>query len=133
MTDSPPPFAVTFRSHRAPVAVERVDSFQLGLYQLGLELVGLVDQLIDTEARIQLRSRLDLNTTRLALDLGRAASEVSPSERRRLYRNLRPVAVDCATILDILVRRRGSDRDTIEQAGTVVAALIEQLQTRGAR
>ncbi len=129
MADSPPPFKVTFR-HPLPVAVERVD-----IYQLALELVGLVDKLIDTDARVPLRSRLDVNTTRLALDLGRAASELSPHERRRLYRQLRPVAVDCSTILDIFARRRGDNgrKDAIEQAREVVAQLIEQLATLGAR
>lgn len=133
-TDSPPPFAIRFRA-RQPQSIET------RLYQQALELTALVHAMIEKPglARFHLRDLLDRDATFVALACGRALSEVVPSERRRLYRTVRPRAIECGTILDILARRArqeaapGRDQTIFDEAKALLGDIISKLEHLAAR
>src|SRR5262245_26994257 len=103
-SDSPPPFAIRFRRRAPPEPAEAGEAAEAGtaaevgtpaerLYERPLELTALVAALADDleVARFHIRDRLDRNATQLALLCSRAAVELAPSERRRAYRDAKPI------------------------------------------
>ena len=136
-SDSPPPFAIRFRAggKRAPSdPAEPQDR----LYQRTLELSALVAGLADDleVARFHLRDRLDRNATHLAVSCGRAAGEPVPAERRRAYRDAKPVAHECGSLLDIIslrLRRAGRDLKLVDEAKAVLAEIIAALEHLASR
>ena len=124
MADRPPGFAVTFRTPEPSSAEDDV-------YQQALALTAIVEQiLVRAElARFQLKSRLDHDATHIALWLGQAARELAPAERRRLYRQARPLAIECGTLLDIIEQRApGIETPLIDRARTMAAGLALRLE-----
>ena len=122
MEPSPPPFIV-FRSPKALAKVERVD-----VYQLALDFTAAVETITTTiDARFHLKDRIDRSAFAIAIWVGKAASDLSPTGRRKTYRDAHKAALDCSTVLDILARRRDVDRGRIEPAQKLIAQLLEQL------
>jgi hypothetical protein len=117
--ESPPPFIVIRTPHRKDV------------YEHGLELVGLVQQLLDTtKARFHLKDRLDRVTTALVFELSKAR-QLPSSARWRQYRRAQALANDCATILDILVHQKAAPAGDLESARRLVHDLVAQLSGLG--
>jgi hypothetical protein len=79
-------------------------------------------------ASVALRSRLDAHATRVALACGAAVSEPSPRERRARYRQARPLAAECLTLLDIIAAQaRGAGGPAAAAASGPVAAQAQAL------
>lgn len=133
-TDSPPPFAIRFRT-REP------QSLETRLYQQTLELTAAVEAMLDPLelARFHLRDLLDRASTFVALTCGKALAEPVPAERRKLYRAARPRAIECGTVLDILARRvaRTPDgdprRQLVDEAQVLLADILAKLEQVAAR
>ena len=116
------PYAVSFQKDN-PEAAKRE-----GVYERALQLTALVDRLIETtEARFHLKDTLDKASTVIALRIAQAAGELSKGERRRQYRIARRAATDCAAVLDIMARRKGTDPEALGPARQAVMVLATQL------
>ena len=117
--DSPPPFIVI----RTPAAISQSP------YQRGLELVGIVNEIIETAAaRFYLKDRLDRAATGLVFALGRAAG--APIGKWKDYRTAQGHASDVATLLDILEHQRAATPQLLEKAQRAVRDLLADLSPR---
>lgn len=133
-SDSPPPSAIRLHADARGEPREPGDR----LYQRALELTALVATLADDleVARFHLRDRLDRIATQLAVSCGRAAADPAPSERRRVYREAKPVAHECGSLLDIIglrLRRAGRDHALVDEARAVLADLVAGLDRLATR
>ncbi len=128
MADSPAPFKVKFRPRKPNLS-------EAGVYQQALDLTAAVTKIIELPdvARFHLRNLLDRNATQIALWLGHAAAELAPAERRKLYRQARPLAIECGTILDMIARRPASDRMLVDDARSLAADMVGKLEQLAAR
>ncbi|HSK05745.1 MAG TPA: hypothetical protein VK932_31065 [Kofleriaceae bacterium] len=147
--DSPPPFSIRFRARgpgEPPEAGEPRPADAAGeagepadrLYQRALELTALVAALADdlAVARFHVRDRLDRGATQLALLCHRAAAERAPAARRRVYREARPHAHECAALLDIVglrLRRAGKADQVITEAQGLLADIAAALDLLASR
>jgi len=121
MDDSPAPF-ILFKADTPDV------------YQLALELVGQVHDILERAdaARYHLKDRLDRNTTALTLALAHAADE-PVHVRWKGYRRAVRIVTETATLLDIVARQGcaaigslAQARETIEKLQTQLAPLALQ-------
>jgi hypothetical protein len=108
------------------------------LYQRTLDLSALVATLADDleVARFHLRDRLDRNATHLVVSCGRAMAEPAPSERRRAYRDAKPFAHECASLLDIVglrLQRAGRDPKVVDEARAILGDIIASLDHLASR
>lgn len=131
-SDSPPPFAIRIRSRSEPSEKKE------RLYRRTLELSALVATLADDleVARFHLRDRLDRNATHLVVSCGRALGEPVPAERRRAYRDAKPFAHECASLLDIVglrLRRVRRDLAVVDEAKSALADIIAALDHLASR
>jgi len=107
-----------FITLRTPHAVTDV-------YEVALELARLVGEVIEaTPARYHLRDQLDRASTAIALQLARAAREVS-SERRKGYREALVTVTDIGTLLDVLGTQQVSARPGALSAARYVARRLQ--------
>lgn len=114
----------------APFIVIRTPAPKREPYDLALELVGVVHDLVDkAAARFYVKDRLDRAATGLVFELGRAAADV-PMRRWRSYRAAQRHAADCATLLDILVHQRAAPLDELDRARARVRELLSEIAPR---
>jgi len=114
--DSPPPFIVI----RTPLAVAQP---RVTLYQRGLEIVGLISEIIQkASARFYLKDRLDRAATSVVFALGRAAD--APNGKWKDYRAAHGHATAVATLLDILAHQKAAPADLVERAQRTVRDLL---------
>jgi hypothetical protein len=114
MDDSPAPFIV-FK----PCKPER--------YQLALELVGLVHDILEhAGSRYHVKDRLDRNATAIAMQLA-TADEDPGSVRWRTYRRVLDLVIECGTLLDIMARQGCPPTAELARAHETVAKLQELL------
>lgn len=87
------------------------DHERLDAYQVGLDFVVLVDQLVTSlpRGRAHLADQLHRAATSICLNIAEGAGEFSLPDKRRFYRMAKRSATECAAILDILGRIRAAD------------------------
>jgi hypothetical protein len=141
-SDSPPPFAIRFRTRpgepRESEPREGEPTPGDRLYERTLELTALVAALADNleVARFHVRDRLDRDATQLALCCRRAAGDRAPSSRRKAYRDAKPYAHECGALLDIIglrLQRAGRDHRIVDDAKAVlsdISAALDHLASR---
>jgi four helix bundle protein len=79
---------------------------RLHCYQVALEFLALVPQLLPTRGRPDLRDQLDRASTSIVLNTAEGAGRFSKLDRARFFAMARGSATECAALVDVL-RLRG--------------------------
>ena len=126
MSDDRPPFAVRFRTASAP---PEVPAAKRTVYELALDFTARVHAINELAANEQFRVKdaLDHKATAMAIALARAGQSLLPSDRRTIYHRMRPIAADCAAILDIIAARGTVEADLLGPTRAALDALIGRL------
>lgn len=79
------------------------DHEKLDVYQVAMEFITLVDEIVDRlpRGRAYLSDQLLRAATSRALNIAEGAGEYSGNEKGRFYRMARRSATECAAIMDI--------------------------------
>jgi four helix bundle protein len=115
--------------------VTAFDHEKLDVYQIALEFVGLVGEVLERfpPGRHSLADQLSRAATSVVLNIAEGAGEFSRAEKARFYRMAKRSATECAAALDVCrVWKKVESKDLDvgrEMLLRVVAMLIRMIQS----
>ena len=105
------------------------DHEKLDVYQVSIDLVILIDEIIEhlPRGRAYLADQFQRAGTSVPLNIAEGAGEYSSSEKARFYRMAKRSATECAGILDVCQRLRLVEETRVLRARELLLRLVAML------
>jgi len=122
-------FGLLLRRSKNTVPGGIVDHFEhekLDVYQAGIELVAVADDIINElpRGRSHLADQLHRAGTSIPLNIAEGAGEFAKNEKARFYRIARRSATEAAAILDVLRRLQLSRSERLDQGRALLLRVV---------
>ncbi len=111
----------------APSELEpTLDAEKLTVYQVALELHGLVSGLVPPQHRV-VRDQLERASLSVVLNIAEGAGRRSRKDKRRFYAMARGSACECAAAVDVLRHRRLAPEGACGSARSLALRVVQML------
>mgnify|MGYP003543808535 CR=1 FL=1 len=109
--------------------IQQFDHERLDSYQVSLDLVVLIDQVVEDlpRGKAYLADQLQRAGSSISLNIAEGAGEYSSSEKGRFYRMAKRSATECAGILEICSRLEIVEENRYLKARELLIRLVSML------
>jgi len=105
----------------------QLDHERLHVYQLALELHGMLSAVLPRRGYAVVRDQLERASLSIVLNIAEGAGRSSGPDKRRFYVQARGSTTECAALLDVLRLRSLIDPQTYLRARSLLVRLVQML------